>query len=223
MSAFPRAATGFNGASSLPASMSTQWLTLEAAHPVYGIKLIKWRPRLCRRGLPGLSQLQSKAWTLVWTWVRWRCRLVVNVGHSFRPGPALDLLRCNLDPALKEEGTPVGMRISRSWFRNALVVGQIAISLSFTIGAGFLVRSVQVAPTREFAFATRNVLVYQPGWRALARFMDAARVYSAGTSPAPCAQLLCLCSFETGRDAPAASARSRTRKPPSARVAPARA
>jgi len=85
----------------------------------------------------------------------------------FSLAPALDLLRSNLNPALKEEGTPVGMRISRLWFRNALVVGQVAISLSFTIGAGLLVRSVQVAATREFAFATRNVLVVQltlPGY-----------------------------------------------------------
>jgi predicted permease len=85
----------------------------------------------------------------------------------FGLAPALDLLRSNLNPALKEENAPVGMRISRSWFRNALVVGQVAISLSFTIGAGLLVRSVHVAATREFAFATRNVVLVQltlPGY-----------------------------------------------------------
>ena len=85
----------------------------------------------------------------------------------FGLAPALDLLRSNLNPALKEENAPVGMRISRSWFRNSLVVGQVAVSLSFTIGAGLLVRSVHVAATREFAFATRNVILVQltlPGY-----------------------------------------------------------
>ena len=85
----------------------------------------------------------------------------------FGLAPALDLLRSNLNPALKEEGTAMGMHVSRSWFRNALVVGQVAISLSFTIGAALLVRSVHAATTREFAFATRNVLLVQlalPGY-----------------------------------------------------------
>ena len=82
-------------------------------------------------------------------------------GILFGLAPALHLLKVNFSPALKDERTAMGTAISRSWFRNALVVGQIAVSLAFTIGAGLLVRSVHVASTREFAFATRDVLIVQ--------------------------------------------------------------
>jgi putative ABC transport system permease protein len=93
--------------------------------------------------------------------------LSLTSGILFGLAPALDLLKSNFTPALKEEGTALGMRVSRSGFRNALVIGQVAVSLCLTIGAGLLVRSVQVATTREFAFATRDVLIVQlalPGY-----------------------------------------------------------
>ena len=93
--------------------------------------------------------------------------LALLSGILFGLAPALDLLHSNFTPALKEEGTAMGMRMPRSRFRNALVIGQVAVSLCFTIGAGLLVRSVHVATTREFDFATRDVLLVQlalPGY-----------------------------------------------------------
>jgi len=88
-------------------------------------------------------------------------------GILFGLAPAIDLLKSNFTPALKEERTAIGMRMSRSRFRNALVIGQVTVSLCFTIGAGLWVRSVHVATNREFDFATRDVLIVQlalPGY-----------------------------------------------------------
>jgi hypothetical protein len=91
-------------------------------------------------------------------------------GMLFGVAPAFGLLKSNFTPALKDEATANGTRVPRSWFRNALVAGQVAVSLAFTIGAGLLVRSVQVAATREFAFANRDVLLVRlslPGYDSL--------------------------------------------------------
>jgi predicted permease len=113
------------------------------------------------------NYIESLEFGVDWRVVGYVAGLSLMSGLLFGLAPTLELLRSNFTPALKEEPTATGLRVSRSWFRNALVVGQVAVSVSLTIGAGLLVRSVQVATTREFAFATRDVLLVQlslPGY-----------------------------------------------------------
>ena len=111
--------------------------------------------------------IESLEFTADWRVVGYVAGLSLLSGLLFGLAPALDLLRSDSTPALKGAATATSMGVSRLGFRNTLVVGQVAVSLAFTIGAGLLVRSVQVATTREFAFATRNVLLVQlslPGY-----------------------------------------------------------
>src|SRR4030095_14753732 len=84
-------------------------------------------------------------------------------GIIFGLAPALELLRGNLSPALKQEGTIVGATLPRASLRNLLIIGHAAVSLCLTITAGLLARSVHLASSREFAFASRDVLFVQLG------------------------------------------------------------
>jgi putative ABC transport system permease protein len=113
------------------------------------------------------NYIESLEFALDFRVVAYVVGLSLASGILFGLAPALHLLNSNFTPALKEAASAMGTRVSRSSFRNALVIGQVAVSLAFTIGAGLLVRSVQVATTREFTFATRDVLIVQltlPGY-----------------------------------------------------------
>jgi len=81
-------------------------------------------------------------------------------GVIFGLAPALEFSRTNLSPALKEEGSALA-GLSRSGLRNALIIGQVAVSLALLIVAGLVTRTTLAASNREFAFANRNVLMVE--------------------------------------------------------------
>jgi predicted permease len=72
--------------------------------------------------------------------------------------PALRATELNLATAVKDQGSALGPRLSRSRFRSALVVVQIAISLVLLMGTGLLVRSLQKAQSLELGFAAKEIL-----------------------------------------------------------------
>jgi predicted permease len=82
--------------------------------------------------------------------------LSVITGVLFGLAPALRASKPALIPVLKKEaGVPMG----RFGLRNALVTGQIALSLTLLIGAGLFVRSLRNAAATDLGFDPENLLI----------------------------------------------------------------
>jgi predicted permease len=131
------------------------------------------------------SYIESLDFGVDWRVVAYAFGLALFSGIIFGLAPALDLLRSNLAPALKQEGSPLGTRLPRSSLRNALIVGQVAVSLCLTITAGLMTRSVQGASSGQLGFALRDVLLVELGLqgyspkRAQAFYRDIIERFSA--------------------------------------------
>lgn len=78
-------------------------------------------------------------------------------GVAFTLVPALQATKPNLISAIKEEGSPFGLR-GKSRFRGWMVATQVAVCLTLLIGAGMLVMSSVRLLSRDPGFETKNVL-----------------------------------------------------------------
>jgi len=82
--------------------------------------------------------------------------LSIATGVVFGLVPALQATRPDLVPALKDEATLAGFKRSR--LRNALVVGQMSLSLLLLICAGLVVRSLRQASTIDAGFQPEGMV-----------------------------------------------------------------
>jgi predicted permease len=93
--------------------------------------------------------------------------LSVFAGVLFGLAPALQTSRPSLSSALKEEGSGLALRISRSRLRDLLLASQAAASLFLLIGAGLLIRgsirSILLNPGYETKNVTGLDLNFPPG------------------------------------------------------------
>jgi predicted permease len=80
--------------------------------------------------------------------------LAAVTGLLFGLAPALQAMRSGVAPALKEQSTGISTGGSRSRFRQALIVLQVAVSMLLIVGAGLFTRSLV------------NLLHTDPGFRA---------------------------------------------------------
>ncbi|HKG47231.1 MAG TPA: ABC transporter permease [Pyrinomonadaceae bacterium] len=78
-------------------------------------------------------------------------------GVAFGLAPAIQSTNPNLTDALKS--TRTRPRLSRPHLRNLLVIGQVAVSLVLLIGAGLLVRGLQLAHSTDLGFDQKNLVV----------------------------------------------------------------
>ena len=72
--------------------------------------------------------------------------------------PALMAARADLNGALKSGGRGASGE-PRAWFRSALVVGQVALSLMLLVSGGLFVRSLDHVRQVELGFDPQNVVV----------------------------------------------------------------
>ncbi|HEU0178204.1 MAG TPA: ABC transporter permease [Blastocatellia bacterium] len=72
--------------------------------------------------------------------------------------PALQSSRLNLNETLKDAGNSRTVAPSRQWFRNAMVVSQVALALMLLTGAGLLLKSFWKLQQTNLGFQTENVL-----------------------------------------------------------------
>jgi macrolide transport system ATP-binding/permease protein len=89
--------------------------------------------------------------------------LAVATGVLFGLAPALQASRADVVPVLKNETVPTGSG-RRGWLRllnlrQALVIAQIALSLTSLVAAGLFVRSLHSSRQVDTGFETRRVLV----------------------------------------------------------------
>lgn len=78
-------------------------------------------------------------------------------GVAFGLAPAIESTKPNLTAALRS--TRSQPRLSRPHLRNLLVIGQVAVSLVLLIGAGLLVRGLQLAQSTDLGFDQKNLVV----------------------------------------------------------------
>lgn len=115
-------------------------------------------PKLVVDVLPtGLGE--SFNFGLDWRIIEYALVMVLMTGVVFGLAPALETTRASLGSALKQEGTFLGERMSRSRLRSFLIVAQVAVSLTFLIGTTLMLRLVQTGTVREYGFETRHVLM----------------------------------------------------------------
>jgi predicted permease len=103
-------------------------------------------------------------WTLAleltpdWRVFAYTFGLAAAAGAFFGFVPALQASSLRIASALHEDATLLGLRVSRSRVRNALVIAQVASSLVLLIAAALLARGLQHARALDLGFAATNVL-----------------------------------------------------------------
>lgn len=87
-------------------------------------------------------------------------------GVAFGLTPALQALRTDVNSALKDSGSLLGEKLSKSRLRNILIVAQVAACLVLLINSALLLRGSQRALRMEPGFDSKHVVfleMYTPG------------------------------------------------------------
>jgi predicted permease len=108
-----------------------------------------WGAAELPQGIVAHVDLRVLAFTLV---------LSLLAGVFFGVAPALQLATLDINAALREEGRSASAGRSRTRLKDALVVGQVALSLVLLIGAGLLMRSFVRLLNVDPGFDIANVL-----------------------------------------------------------------
>jgi predicted permease len=114
-------------------------LTLALSAGLLGLILASAAVRVLASQTSG--QLPDTAFHMDWRVIAFTILLTTASGILFGVLPALRLSRPELVPALRVEGTGSTPASQQRWYRNALVVGQIALSVILLVGASLIMRS----------------------------------------------------------------------------------
>jgi predicted permease len=142
------------GVGRLARQLLTESLLLAVAGGAVGLLLAPWLVALLVRTQTRLNLAQ----TLLGEGLDRRVLAFTTLatllaGLVFGLAPAWQSARCDLIPALKEEGGSSAQRDRRFNFRSLLVVTQLALALVVLIGAGLCIKSL------------RNLLAIDPGYQ----------------------------------------------------------
>jgi predicted permease len=165
-----------------------QWLTesvlLASAATGAGLLIALW----ARDGLMLLSPPQPELQNLGpdlsvdWRVLGFAAAIAGATTILFGGLPGLRAARVDVSTPLKEEGnTATGSR-RRSYAQGALVVTQVAVSLTLLVAAGLLVRSLQAASSFDVGFNTQNLLIAQADTSGLAYTDARTRAFYRETS-----------------------------------------
>jgi putative ABC transport system permease protein len=103
----------------------------------------------------------------------------IVTGLIFGLAPALQISTGQLQSALKEGSRGAGSGVVRNRLRNALVIGEVALSVVLLIGASLFVRSFMNMQKADAGFTTERLMtlrIYMPGDRYLPSTPKAQRV-----------------------------------------------
>jgi predicted permease len=142
----------------------TESLLLSLAGGALGILVSLW-------GINAITALFSSGYEAFpfaiapdWRVLLFTAGVTFAVGILFGLAPALRGARIDLTPSLKQTASsfPGSAAHSARWFRlgNALVVGQVALSIVVLIGAGLLVRTLRNLHNLNPGFDTRSILLF---------------------------------------------------------------
>ncbi len=111
--------------------------------------LVAWGGAQLPQGVPVVVDTQVLTFSLA---------ISLLSGILFGLAPALQLAQVDLNSALREEGRGASAGRARARMKDALVIGQVALSLVLLIGAGLLLRSFVRLLQADPGFDQRNVL-----------------------------------------------------------------
>src|SRR5262249_29490243 len=95
-------------------------------------------------------------WSLDARTLLYSIAIAVATGLVFGLAPAIQASRVDLQEAMKEGGR--GTTGTRAWLRNALVVGEVALSLLLLVGASLFVRSFMNLKQSAVGFDTAPLM-----------------------------------------------------------------
>ena len=133
----------------------TESLLLAILGGAVGLLLAFWLPPIVLAAIPQAHvdiNLKPNATVFAYTFL-----ISLVTGVVFGLAPAIQTTKTNLIISLRTTGSRP--RVARSYLRNLLVIGQVAVSLVLLIGAGLLVRSLQLAQSADLGFDQKNLLV----------------------------------------------------------------
>lgn len=111
--------------------------------------LTSWGASQLPEGVPITMDLRVLVFTLL---------VSAIAGVLFGMVPAMQLARSNPNTALRDESRGVSVGHTRTYAKNALVIGQVALSLLLVVGAGLLLRSFVRLLDVDPGFDKTNVL-----------------------------------------------------------------
>jgi putative ABC transport system permease protein len=153
-----RAALGADRAS-LVRQLLTESVMLSLVGGALGLVLAQWSVKslvALNPSLPRASEISVDSNVMLFT-------LVVSVvtGLLFGLAPALQTSRTNLQDTLKDGSRTGAADFGGRNVRRALVVAEVALSLTLLVGAGLLIRSVAKLQGVSPGFDARNVLTFR--------------------------------------------------------------
>jgi predicted permease len=156
----------------------TESLLLAILGGVVGLLLAFWLPPIVLSAIPqaGIDiNLQPNATVFAYTFL-----ISLLTGVVFGLAPAIESTKANLITSLRTTGNRP--RVTRSYLRNLLVIGQVAVSLVLLIGAGLLVRGLQQAQSAPTSDSIRRTCWFYH-WTERRRIMTkCARQHSTRNS-----------------------------------------
>ena len=167
-----RAALGADRAS-LVRQLLTESVLLSVAGGVTGLALARWGVRsviALNPSLPRASEVGIDANVMLFT-------LLVSLvtGLLFGLAPALQTSRTNLQETLKDGSRSGSADFAGRSVRRALVVAEVALSLTLLVGAGLLIKSVSKLENVDPGFDPHGVLVFNLNLPAAKYPTDTAR------------------------------------------------
>ena len=167
-----RAALGADRAS-LVRQLLTESVLLSVTGGVLGLALARWSVRslvALNPSLPRANEIGIDGSVMAFT-------LVVSVvtGLLFGLAPAIQTSRTNLQETLKDGSRSGTADFAGRSLRRALVVAEVALSLTLLVGAGLLIKSVGRLENVDPGFDPHNVLVFNLNLPAAKYRSDTAR------------------------------------------------
>lgn len=149
----------------------TESIVLGVAGGLAGLILNFWLVNLLTALKPAVPLPVNVEFRTDWRVLTFTLLLSVLAGIIFGLVPALQASKHDLVPALKDHSQPLGDRRRMFSLRNALVIGQVALSIVVLIGAGLFLRSLNHARAINPGFDAEHILTLS--------FNTAAQKYDA--------------------------------------------
>ncbi len=128
-----------------------------------GVALVlgMWCGELLWPWLLGLNPALRYFFSIDWHMTAYAFGLAGGTGMIFGLMPAVEAARTSVHAALKQEGSMLGQRVSRTRLRRGLISGQVAVSVVFLILAALAMRMVVHTTTSRIAFDPKRVWLFE--------------------------------------------------------------
>ncbi len=139
----------------------TEGVVLALLGGVGGLLLAIWGLDAMRKLVPEGMIPRANEISLDWRVLTFCLAVSLLTGIVFGLAPALQMLRVDLNGALKEGASRVGAGSARGRLRSVLVVVEVALALALTVGAGLLLRTFANLRGVDRGFEARNLLSFE--------------------------------------------------------------